>query len=101
MMDEENMELDPEEEMDEIIELVDEEGNTETFELLASFVMDDVNYLALTPEAMDESDEEVEVVIMRTETDGEGNDTYIPVTDEQEADAAFARFMELIETEEE
>lgn len=99
-MDEELRPLDEENEDNGLIELVDEEGNSETFELLASFSMDDRQYLAVSDTTEEEDPESVEVLFLRIEEDEEGNDVYVPVDDDAESDAAFAFFMDLVDAEE-
>ena len=100
-MDEELRPMDGENEDNGLIELVDEDGNSETFELLASFDMDGKPYLAVADTEEEEEDpESVEVLFLRIEEDEDGNDVYVPVDDDAEADAAFASFMELVDAEE-
>ncbi len=95
----ENMDLNSEE-ADDIIELVDEEGETQVFELLGSFELEGNNYLAVADPEEEEDAESVEVFILKILTDEEGNDTYISVDDE-ESDKAFNYFLTLVDAEEE
>ncbi len=100
-MNEEMNGLTPEEEEDELIELVDEDGNTQTFEWLASFPVGENQYIAVAEPMKEETEpEEIQVLFLRIEEDEEGNDVYIPVEDDQEADAAYEAFMEAITEEE-
>ncbi len=92
--------LDEEEIGDELIELVDEEGKTQTFELLASFALNDSQYLAVTEPTEEEDPESMEVFILRIDQDEEGNDIYVSVDDE-EADTAFDYFLSQVDAEEE
>ena len=55
-MDEELRPMDGENEDNGLIELVDEDGNSETFELLASFDMDGKQYLAVADTEEEEED---------------------------------------------
>ena len=87
-------------EEDELIELVDEDGNADTFELLASFDLNGSHYLAVSSPIEEEDTESVEVFILKTEQDEDGNDIYT-TPDEKETDAAFAHFMTLVDAEEE
>ena len=95
----ENMDLNTEE-ADDLIELVDEEGETQVFELLGSFELEGNNYLAVADPEEEEDAESVEVFILKILTDEEGNDTYISVDDE-ESDKAFNYFLTLVDAEEE
>ena len=100
-MNEEMNGLTPEEEEDELIELVDEDGNTQTFEWLASFPVGENQYIAVAEPMEDgEEPEEIQVLFLRIEEDEDGNDVYIPVEDDAEADAAFAGFLDLVDAEE-
>ncbi|MBR2824273.1 MAG: DUF1292 domain-containing protein [Clostridia bacterium] len=93
----------------EYIDLIDEEGNSETYEVLASFPMGEVQYVAVTEavkEAEDEEsetdeDEEIPVMLLRMETDEEGNDIFVAVDDDEEAEQAFNALEELLGDEEE
>ena len=97
----ENMNGNPEEDEEmELIELIDEDGETQTFELLAAFDLNDAHYLAVSEPIEDEDVESVEVFILKTVTDEEGNDSYVTV-EEDESDVAFQHFLTLVEAEEE
>ena len=89
----------PEEE-DDLIELVDEDGETRVFELMGSFSMNGENYLAVSDPVEEEDPESIEIFILKIVTDEEGNDTYVPPED-KEADAAFEYFLTLVDAEEE
>ncbi len=90
-----NTNPDPEEE-DELIELVDENGETTVFEHLATLEYEGDTYLALCEPEDEESneDEDLEVFILKIEQDEEGNDVYT-VPDDDVADAVFAKLVEL------
>jgi len=93
-MDRRDEEMD--EEDTELIELVDEDGQTETFELLATFDYKEAHYLAVS-EPVDDDAESVAVIFLKTITDQEGNDTYLTV-DEKEADEVYDYFLTLVES---
>lgn len=100
-MNEEMNGLTPEEEEDELIELVDEDGNAQTFEWLASFPVGENQYIAVAePVEEGEEPEEIQVLFLRIEEDEEGNDVYIPVNEDAEADAAYEAFIAAINDEE-
>ena len=80
------------------IELVDENGDSQVFELLATFDLNGCHYLAVADPIEEDDPESVEVVILKTETDEEGNDTYVTVEDE-ESDMAFNHFLSLVDAE--
>ncbi|MBR5514966.1 MAG: DUF1292 domain-containing protein [Clostridia bacterium] len=69
----------------EIITLTDEEGNETQFEIIASYEMDGVGYLALVPT---ENNEEGEYVILRLEADpeNEGEEILVTIDDDEEFD---------------
>ena len=86
----------PDEQDTDIIELTDEEGVTEKFEHLATLEMDGKNYLVLgAPDAPD--DEDLEVEVLRIETDEDGADIYVSVDDDDEAEKVFGRFVEMLD----
>ena len=87
------------EEDDDLIELVDEEGETQVFELMGSFELNDSHYIAVADPIEEDDPESVEIFILKTVTDEDGNDTYVSVEDE-EADAAFNYFLTLVDSEE-
>lgn len=93
----EDLEEENEEEQD-LIELVDEEGETQVFELLGSFELDDAQYLAVADPDEEEDPESMEVFILKVVPDEDGNDTYVSVDDE-EADKAFEYFLTLVDAE--
>jgi len=68
----------------EIITLTDEEGNETQFEIIASYEMDGITYLALVPTENNEG----EYVILRLEQDPENEEEEILVTidDDEEFD---------------
>ncbi len=96
----ENLEGMEDEEFDGMIELTDEEGNTEEFELLASFSMGDDQYLAVSEPIEEEEPEAVEVFFLRVDTDEDGNDVYVSVEDD-EADRAYEEFLKIVDAQDE
>jgi uncharacterized protein YrzB (UPF0473 family) len=84
-----------EEEDDDIIELVDENGESTNFEHLATLEYKGETFLALCDPEADE-DEDLEVFILKIETDEDGNDVYT-VPDDDVADAVFAEFQKLVD----
>lgn len=99
-----NMDMGEEEET-EYIDLIDEDGNSQTYEVLASFPMGETQYVAVTEafeEAEDETDdaeddeEEIPVMLLRMETDDEGNDIFVAVDDDDEAEKAFQALEDML-----
>jgi uncharacterized protein YrzB (UPF0473 family) len=87
------------EEMREIVQLIDEEGNEVAFEHLMTFEHGEGVYIALIDADTDPDAEEADVVILRIEEDAEEEGTYVDVEDEAELEAAFATFLALMEEE--
>ena len=85
--------LDPEEE-DNLVELIDENGESTTFEHLATLEYEGESYLALCDPESEEED--LEVFILKIEQDEDGNDVY-NVPDDDVADAVFAKLVEMTE----
>lgn len=85
-----------------IIELIDDAtGESVSFEHLATIEHEGAYYIALT-EVLDEDDDaECEVIIMKIDQDDEGKECYVQVEDEDEQQAVFDKFLELMEEEEE
>ncbi|MGI6779012.1 MAG: DUF1292 domain-containing protein [Acetivibrionales bacterium] len=90
------------EERDDIIVMIDEDGNEEEFEFLDSIEMEGSEYVVLLPysehETGEEEDEE-EVVILRVEHDENGEDSYVNIEDEEELNTVFEEFKYRMEEE--
>lgn len=69
----------------DLITLTDEEGNETQFEIIASYEMDGLAYLALVPT---ENNDEGEYVILRVEADpeNEGEEILVTIDDDEEFD---------------
>ena len=93
-----NHELDMERE--DIVQLVDEDGNEVEFEHLMTLEHNGNAYICLVPVEPMEDVAEDELVILRIETDDEGNDVYATVDDEAELDAVFEKYLEIAEADE-
>ena len=91
MKDEEkNLPAGEDEEMDDIITLVDEDGRKVNFEFLDLIEYSCESYAVLVPEG----DEEDQVVIFKVENADSDNNTFIPITDQDLAMALFELFKE-------
>lgn len=112
-MDNEKKLLDPETvevEMDEmeddtdIIELTDEDGVTTEFQYLATLDHEGESYvvlMALEEEEDEHNDDEGEVVILKIEQDGNGEDIYVSCEDDEVSQQVFDKFVKMMEEEEE
>lgn len=67
---------------DDIYILTDEEGNENKFELQGSLELEGITYLALIP--IDETDDEF--VILKVETDEDGEEILVTIDDDDEFD---------------
>ena len=96
-MSENNHELDMERE--DIVQLVDEDGNEVDFEHLMTLEHNGRTYICLVPMEPMEDVEEDELVILRIETDDEGNDFYTSIDDDAELDEVFEKYLEIAEAD--
>ena len=79
---------------DRIIEFIDENGESTLFEHLATLEYNGESYLAVCdPEA---DDENLEVFILKIETDENGQDVYT-VPDDDVSDAVFQQLVDMTE----
>ena len=97
----ENMNHELDMEREDIIELVDEEGNDVRFEHLMTLEHNGNIYICLVPVDPMEDVAEDELVIMRIETDEEGNDYYATIDDDAELDSVFEKYLEIAEADDE
>ena len=82
-------------ELDNIIELNDEDGNVVKFEFLDLVEYDQEEYVVLLPVEETEEDEIGEVVILKVEsTESEDEESYVGVEDEQILSKVFQIFKE-------
>jgi putative Holliday junction resolvase len=85
--------------MDNIVELVDEDGQSVEFEHLQTIEYRGQPYVLLT--AVEPSDDlgEDEVLILRIETDESGEEMYSSVDDEEIEEAVFQIYVDMVEDE--
>ncbi len=89
------------EEMDDLVELVDEEGNPVQFRHMMTLEHKGNEYVLLCG-VEDEDDEEAsEVYILQISHDANGEDCYITVEDEDLMQEVFDKFVEIAEQDEE
>ncbi len=93
--------VDPEEEND-LIELIDEEGETVLFEHLATLEHQGGTFLALTPAGDEASvdEEDMEILIMQIQQDAHGQDIYVRPEEALE-EQVFEKFLRMIDEMEE
>ena len=84
-----------------IIELVDDEGNAVQFEHLMSLEHNGNVYICLVPAEPMEDVEEDELVIMKIQQDAEGNDYYATIDSDDELNEVFEKYLEIAEADEE
>ena len=86
---------------DDLIELVDEEGEAVLFEHMATLEHQGETFLALTPAGADESDDaDMEILIMQIQQDENGQDIYVR-PDEALEEQVFEKFLKMIDEMEE
>jgi uncharacterized protein YrzB (UPF0473 family) len=84
-----------------VIELVDDEGSKERFIFLTTIEHDGRQFAIMTPEEA-EDDEEEAIVILELLSPDEGDDMeLVSVDDDNLAEAVFAKYMEMVEDEDE
>lgn len=81
-------------EENDLVELIDENGEHTVFEHLATLEYEGESYLALCDPESDEDD--LEVFILKIEQDEDGNDVY-NVPEDDVADAVFEKLVKLSE----
>ncbi len=86
-------------ELPEIIELTDDDGNVTRFEYMTTIDYQGELYVALMLADEDEENEEEEgnVVILKIEQDENGEDIYVSIEDEALADAVFQKFLDMVD----
>ncbi len=91
----------PEEELDNIIVLNDENGEEVSFEFLDLVELDGEEYVVLLPTDETENEEEIgEVVILKVEdSDSEEEESYVSVDDEDVLNQVFEKFKEKFKDE--
>lgn len=88
------------EERDDIVILVDENGEEVEFEHIDTIEMNGNEYVVLAPVSEDDEEEELdeeEVVILKVEHGEDGEDTFITIEDDEEMDDVFDEFQSRME----
>ena len=97
-MSDKNM-YDDEEMSEQLITLVDEEGNEHDFELIDYFEFDEQAYAVLVPLNIEsqEDAQEGEAIILRVEKTAEGEEILVNIEDDDEWEKAAGIWMEIAE----
>lgn len=83
-----------------IVTLIDEDNNEVQFEHILTLEIDDKEYVLLSPlEPMEELDQD-EAIVLKIEQDDNGEDIYVSIDDEDEMQAVYDAYMEIISDEE-
>ena len=91
----ENNELDDE----EIITLVDENGEECAFRLEMAVEVEGDTYLLLSPAEPMEGLDDDEVAVLKVETDENGDEIYVSVEDEATQEAVFQKYLDIVEAD--
>ncbi len=85
-----------------IVSMTDEEGNEQEFEHLDTIELNGKIYLAFVEAGIpDDSDEPVELVLLRADTDENGDEILSTIDDEAELELVYNTFLEEAEDDEE
>lgn len=89
------------EERDDIVVLIDENGDEVEFEHIDTIEMNGNEYVVLAPieEELDDDREEEEVVILKIEHNEDGDDSFVTIEDDDELDEVFNEFKSRMEEE--
>ncbi len=87
------------EERDDIVVLLGEDGEEVEFEHLDTIEMEGNEYVILLPLEEQENEEVDEVVILKIEHNEDGEDSFITVDDEEELNRVFEEFKKRMEDE--
>jgi len=89
-------------ERDDVVVLIDENGEEAEFEHIDTIEMNGNEYVVLVPLIEEEEeieDEEEEVVILKVEHGEDGEDAFVSIEDDEELDAVFEEFKLRMEDE--
>jgi uncharacterized protein YrzB (UPF0473 family) len=88
-------------ERDDIVVLVDENGDEVEFEHIDTIEMNDNEYVVLAPleEESEEEGEDEEVIILKIEHNEDGEDSFVTIEDDDELEEVFNEFQSRMEEE--
>ena len=76
-----------------VVTFTDENNESYDYEIADSFEMDGAKYVALIPPEEDGDDEDgAEVMLMRIDSEGEDEDVFVVIEEDDELDRAFSMF---------
>lgn len=85
----------------DVISITDEDGVEYELEVLSSVTYRGTEYLALTPADADEDSEELEVSILKSASDVDGEPMLLAVEDDEELETVYELLMQNLFDEEE
>lgn len=88
-------------EQDDVVVLLDENDNECRFVHLMTLEYEGKSYVVLAPAEEMEDIAQDEAVVLRIDTDDEGNDVYASIEDEDELEKVFERYLEIAGEDEE
>ena len=88
-------------EMDNIVELEDESGNTVRFEHIMTVQYGGDDYILLAPVDPTEDMEEDEVLVLKIDNDENGDEIYLSIDDDDLVQKVFEKYLEIVESDEE
>ena len=81
--------------------IVDEDGTEYELEVLSTLEYNGMNYLAVIPAGSDETEQDLEVSILKSVEDEDGEPILCAIEDEQELEAVYTQIMDQLYEEEE
>lgn len=84
----------------DMLTIEDEEGNLFELEVLGSFEHNDQEYLAALPADMEETDPDFGIILLRIEEE-DGAEVYASIDDDDELDAVYQTYMQILMEEDE
>ena len=86
---------------DNLVTMVDENGEEFVLELLESIDYKDATYTAFLPADLDENDPDYGLVLLRNAVDENGDEVYDTIDDEDELNDVYEQFMRILFDDEE
>ena len=81
---------------DNLVTMVDENGEEFVLELLESIDYKDATYTAFLPADLDENDPDYGLVLLRNAVDENGDEVYDTIDDEDELNDVYEQFMRIL-----
>ena len=81
--------------------IVDEDGTEYELEVLSTLEYNGMNYLAVIPAGSDETEQDLEVSILKSVEDEDGEPILCAIEDEQELETVYSQIMDQLYEEEE